>query len=240
VSKRSLLAGFAGVVLALAGYLSATATSADPPTTTTAPTTTAPPPPPATTTAPTTTAPPPATTTAPPPATTTTATTAPTTTTTIAPATTAAATTTTVTTATPRAPKPPPPPQLSVSRAVTPVDGVTVGSTLSYTVSLRNTSKTGTGASVVDALSDTVALVGADADQGGSCSSAGAQVTCAWEAVNPNITVRAVIVVQVIRAGGVTNSVEPKAADPTTGFDFGLDFASVTAGQGTALRFTLD
>jgi len=226
VSRRTAAAVFGAGMLALAGYLSATATSADPPATTTAPPTTAP-----------------ATTASPPPTTTAAATAPTTTTTTSAPpaATTAVATTataaTTVTTATPRATKPPPPPRLSVSRVLAGGEGATVGSTLSYTVVLKNTSKTGTGASITDTIPDSVVLVGADADQSGSCSSSGAQVTCGWEAVNPNVTATAVIVMQVVRAGPVANSVEVKAADSTATFDYGPDFAPVTAGQGVAIRF---
>lgn len=157
--------------------------------------------------------------------------------TTTAPATTSGSTiaTTTAPTTT-KAAKPPPTPKLVVTSTVTPTEA-TVGSTLTYTVSLKNMSATGPGVTVVDSLSAQVALVAVDADRGGVCSGSPPDLTCTWEAVNANVTVTMTIVVQVIAPGEIASSFETKATDPTTNFDRRPVPGPVTAGRGVAVRF---
>jgi uncharacterized repeat protein (TIGR01451 family) len=152
----------------------------------------------------------------------------------MAPATTA--TTTTTTTFTPRPPKPPPPAYVVVQPAVIPT-AATVGTTLTYSVALKNTGKTGSGMTVVNTLSANVALIAADADQSGSCSGAAPQVTCSWDALAPNQAANATIVVQVIQPGDVTTTVDARASDPAATVESRPAPPPVTAVQGTPIRF---
>ncbi len=233
---RGLLALLAGVALAAAGYVVAAAPSAlladgttPTPTSTAASTVTTTPS--STTTAPTTST---ATTTTTTSTATTTTTTTSTAVATTAPATTA--TTTTTTTFTPRPPKPPPPAYVVVQPAVIPT-AATVGTTLTYSVALKNTGKTGSGMTVVNTLSASVALIAADADQSGSCSGAAPQVTCSWDALAPNQAANATIVVQVIQPGDVTTTVDARASDPAATVESRPAPPPVTAVQAIPIRF---
>jgi uncharacterized repeat protein (TIGR01451 family) len=132
--------------------------------------------------------------------------------------------------------RPPSPAYVVVQPAVIPT-AATVGTTLTYSVALKNTCKTGSGMTVVNTLSANVALIAADADQSGSCSGAAPQVTCSWDALAPNQAANATIVVQVIQPGDVTTSVDARASDPAATVESRPAPPPVTAVQGTPIRF---
>ena len=130
-----------------------------------------------------------------------------------------------------------PVPQLTVTSAVIATDA-TVGSTVTYTTAVRNSGKLEIGASVADTLPDGVALIAADADQGGSCTGGMPRITCTWNTLSPKVTATAVFVVQVIAPGTLTNGIELTPSDPiNTLVTTATAPPTVVAGEGVAVRF---
>jgi uncharacterized repeat protein (TIGR01451 family) len=138
-----------------------------------------------------------------------------------------------------RAPQPPNIPRLTFNQAVTPATNVTVGSTITYTATVRNTGKLVTGWSIADTLPDGVALIAAETDQGEPCSGVGPRITCTWEAVGTGVTVSAAFVVQVVVPGTLVNSIELVPSESgTTAVTAGATPPPVEAGpEGVAIRF---
>ena len=123
-----------------------------------------------------------------------------------------------------------------VQPAVIPT-AATVGTTLTYSVALKNTGETGSGMTVVNTLSANVALIAADADQSGSCSGAAPQVTCSWDCPRPEPGRQRHYRRQVIQPGDVTTTVDARASDPAATVESRPAPPPVTAVQGIPIRF---
>jgi uncharacterized repeat protein (TIGR01451 family) len=128
--------------------------------------------------------------------------------------TTMAAVSTTTTTTTTTASTTTAGPELVVSTGVAPATGVSVGSTVTFTVTVQNTGSDPVDATVVDTLPAGVALIDVEEDQGGACSGADS-FTCTATALAAGTTATIALVVQVTQPGVLDDEVDASASDPS-------------------------
>jgi uncharacterized repeat protein (TIGR01451 family) len=132
-------------------------------------------------------------------------------------------------------PPPPPPAHLVVTGRATEGD-LTVGSTLTYTFTVRNTGGRAVAATLTDELPEAVAPIYADAEQG-SCDGSGT-VTCSLGSVGAGRSVDVTIVVQVMKPEVFANDADAAAGDDDASVD-GSSTLRFTAGAGKAVRLAL-
>ncbi|MEV5973445.1 calcium-binding protein [Streptomyces sp. NPDC051921] len=112
-----------------------------------------------------------------------------------------------------------PPPGADVSVTKTGPGTAAIGDTVTYTVTVRNTSATTTATDVqlTDTLTGTATLLSATTDRG-TCTLAAGRVTCAIGSLGPGTTATVTIVAEPSRTGTLTDTVTVTAAqsDPVT------------------------